>query len=173
VNYKDIPSYCDYHEFYRNAFNALPDGAVMAEVGVYLGHSVVFMAELAKESGKNITIYAVDTFEGSEEHKRKGITNFLEQYKRNVKPYEKYVVTCIGKSTEVAKTLKVNFDFVFLDAAHDYESVKADIEAWGPKAKILAGHDYNKMWPGVVKAVDELVPDRILTSKSVWLSNVW
>lgn len=36
-------------------------------------------------------------------------------------------------------------DFVYIDAAHDYKSVKADLEAWWPKVKrggMLGGHDY-------------------------------
>lgn len=36
-------------------------------------------------------------------------------------------------------------DFVYLDAQHSYEAVKADIQAWYPKLKkggILSGHDY-------------------------------
>ena len=51
-----------------------------------------------------------------------------------------------------------SLDFVFLDADHDYESVKADIAAWLPKVKpggILAGHDYMCGWPGVDRAVAE------------------
>lgn len=51
------------------------------------------------------------------------------------------------------------FDFVYIDGLHDYESVKADLEAWYPKVKkgkLLCGHDYNpKKWPGVVRAVEE------------------
>jgi Methyltransferase domain len=38
-----------------------------------------------------------------------------------------------------------SLDFVYLDAGHDYDSVKVDLEAWYPKVKkggILAGHDY-------------------------------
>lgn len=52
-----------------------------------------------------------------------------------------------------------SFDFVFIDADHGYEGVKADINLWAPKVRErgwLGGHDYHaKRWPGVVKAVDE------------------
>jgi hypothetical protein len=50
--------------------------------------------------------------------------------------------------------------FAYIDAAHDYESVKRDIAAWMPKIKsggILAGHDAQS--PGVQKAVKELLPN--------------
>jgi len=48
-------------------------------------------------------------------------------------------------------------DFIFIDAAHDYESAKHDIEkSMSMNPWIIAGHDYDsKVWPGVVKAVDE------------------
>jgi hypothetical protein len=55
------------------------------------------------------------------------------------------------------------FGFVFVDADHFYDSVKADLEAWWPKVRVggvMAGHDYNgqgdrrKGW-GVKRAVDE------------------
>jgi predicted alpha/beta hydrolase family esterase len=51
-------------------------------------------------------------------------------------------------------------DFVFIDADHKYESVKADIAAWLPKVRPgghIAGHDYHSDWPGVQKAVDEVL----------------
>ena len=56
-------------------------------------------------------------------------------------------------------------DFVYLDADHSYNSIKADIDAWGPKVGkggIVSGHDYyndHKNLMGVVKAVDEYVQD--------------
>lgn len=49
-------------------------------------------------------------------------------------------------------------DLVFIDAAHDYESVKADIRRWYPLVRaggVLAGHDFNHKWPGVQRAVAE------------------
>lgn len=60
----------------------------------------------------------------------------------------------VGESPDAASEFKDGeFDIVYIDAEHDYESVKADIEAWLPKARhIIAGHDYF-VFPGVEKAV--------------------
>jgi len=55
----------------------------------------------------------------------------------------------------------INFeelDFCFIDGAHDYDSVKADILAWIPKVKpggYLFCHDYG-LFSGVTRAVDEM-----------------
>lgn len=51
-------------------------------------------------------------------------------------------------------------DFVYIDAAHDHESVRADLEAWYPKLGpkgILAGHDFDDHpeHEGVRRAVTE------------------
>lgn len=49
-------------------------------------------------------------------------------------------------SVEAAKKFDNEyFDFVYIDARHDYRSVFNDISAWYPKVKtggIIAGHDY-------------------------------
>ena len=53
-----------------------------------------------------------------------------------------------------------SLDFVYIDANHSYESVKADILAWLPKMKhnaIISGDDYN-IYQDVNKAVEELLP---------------
>lgn len=51
------------------------------------------------------------------------------------------------------------FDIIFLDASHDYEDTKADIEAWWPHLAddgVLLVHDYNTLqFPGVTQAVNE------------------
>ena len=65
-----------------------------------------------------------------------------------------------ASSIEYADLIENNsVDFVYIDAKHDYDSVKQDLSVWFPKVKIggfLAGHDYDKnQWPDVVQAVDE------------------
>lgn len=63
-----------------------------------------------------------------------------------------------------------SFDVVYIDASHDYESVKADILAWRDKARLLVcGHDHwPSRFPGVVRAVVETVgkPLRVFADTS-------
>lgn len=57
------------------------------------------------------------------------------------------VTQIIGDSVTVASYFKdKTFDLVFLDGAHEYEAVLADLRAWIPKVcdgGIIAGHDYS------------------------------
>jgi hypothetical protein len=62
------------------------------------------------------------------------------------------------------------FDFIYIDAAHDYDSVVEDLEAWWPKLKdggIFSGHDYfpdTRIWRGkaceVYRAVNEFAVNK-------------
>ncbi len=64
-------------------------------------------------------------------------------------------------------------DLIFIDARHDYDSVREDIRLWWPRVRvggILAGHDFNHKWPGVERAVaDSFNLIQIgVASDSVW-----
>ena len=54
-----------------------------------------------------------------------------------------------GESLQVASTFAdESIDLVFLDGAHDYESIKADILAWAPKVQKdgkISGHDLDRI----------------------------
>ena len=71
-------------------------------------------------------------------------------------------------SVDAAKVVPKDLDFVFLDASHDYESVKEDIEAWRDHVRpggVLSGDDYD-LYPiphsmEVHKVVDELFGDHV------------
>jgi SAM-dependent methyltransferase len=66
-----------------------------------------------------------------------------------------------GTSAEAAEKQplpKDGVDLIFIDALHDYESVKQDIALWWPKVRVggmLALHDFNHQWPGVERAIAE------------------
>lgn len=74
-----------------------------------------------------------------------------------------------------------SLDFVYLDARHDYESVRDDLADWYPKLRpggILAGHDYvdgtfvNGEF-GVRSAVDELFAARSLPVRHTFADSPW
>ena len=65
-----------------------------------------------------------------------------------------------------------SLDFVFVDAGHSYDAVKADIAHWAPKVRPggwFGGHDLHDDHPGVGKAVVEAFgPDIHLEPYAVW-----
>jgi len=80
-----------------------------------------------------------------------------------------------GLSTHAAMNyaaLQRQFDFIFIDASHDYKNVVLDINAWKPLVRpggVLAGHDYDpKRWPDVVRAVNELLPEASNVVDHIW-----
>ena len=57
---------------------------------------------------------------------------------------------------------------IFIDADHDYESVRKDIEfARKVQTNIICGHDYN--WPGVQQAVNENFDEQIQKVGEMWV----
>lgn len=81
-------------------------------------------------------------------------------------------VQSIQKLKELLGGRKV--DMVFIDGDHEYAEVKRDIELYRPLIEdggLLCGHDYP--WPGVWKAVGELVPNhRFLHDSTIWYATV-
>lgn len=71
----------------------------------------------------------------------------------NLQPYQEQVTILRLDSLQAAEITKDGFlDFVYVDACHQYKSVKEDLHAWYPKIRsggILFGHDF--LCPGEVK----------------------
>jgi len=95
-------------------------------------------------------------------HSQPGLDSVYEHVRERFKRIPRAAV--IRKTSEAAsKGFKPeSLDLVFIDAIHLYDYAKQDIQSWLPKLKpggILAGHDYQKAFPGVIKAVDEFCPE--------------
>lgn len=165
-SWSSIPGYCNYWPIYRYfAHKVLKDGDSICEVGVWLGRSITMMAQELKAVGKKVKIYAVDHFKGESNQKEHEATvkfcggNLRAKFEENIKRcgVDDMIEIIDGDSAEsAAKIADKSLAFCFIDAAHDYESVKRDIAAWKPKIKpgcALAGHDLQ--WEEVEKAVKE------------------
>lgn len=161
----EIDGWCDYKSLYYAIAAHLPDGGTFAEVGSWQGQSAVTLCQRIQDLGKNVTVHCVDTFAGEQNQpahieivKSLGgstFDKFLENI--NAAKVQDMVFPTKGDSAESAASFAdASLDGVFIDAAHDYESVVRDVAAWFPKVKpggIFAGHDYP--FDGVRRAVDE------------------
>jgi predicted O-methyltransferase YrrM len=93
------------------------------------------------------------------------------EYEYQFAPYARLIV---GDTAEAAREIEEgSLDFVFIDADHTYEAVRKDIDAWRSKVRPggwLGGHDYNRKFPGVIRAVDFVFGARnvITLPGSIW-----
>jgi predicted O-methyltransferase YrrM len=181
ISHKDIFGWFDVasEHVYRTAIDRFHNGAHFVEIGAYMGQSSCFMAQEIKRQNKQITFDVVDHFLGSEEHqnslKGKNLYHiFLDNMKRANVLWNMSVF--VLDSLEASKLYEdESLDYVFIDAAHDYKSVKKDITAWLPKVKkggILSGDDYLQQHGGVVQAVNEIFgagPEKKRIYGRIWL----
>lgn len=167
-----------YANFYQHIVQTLPNNSHIVEVGSWKGKSAAFMAVEIINSGKNILFDCVDTWKGSIEHTNDAFVksgSLFDLFLSNIEPIKHIIKPIRMKSVDASYLYDdKSLEFVFLDASHEYEHIKQDIEHWLPKVKIggiLAGHDYDNHWPGVKKAVNEKFKS-IMTRESCWIVNV-
>jgi SAM-dependent methyltransferase len=134
------------------ALAELARGKRVLEIGSYCGLSTVCMARTAEH------VTAVDYFDG---RGTPSPQDTLDQFRKNLERYGLWdkIYVC-HPDAEIPMPL---YDLAFIDGAHDYESVIADIarvrEVLQPDG-LIAFHDYNQpCHPGIAKAIDGLVAD--------------
>ena len=145
------------------------------EVGSWVGSTALTLTPYFDK------LFCVDTFKGNPRTHLETIANAAEDgevfqiFCANIGNYlMDRIIPCIGTSLDWAKVWPYPVDFIFIDADHEYENVLADIEAWEPHCKnILCGHDYSRIFPGVVSAVrDSFEHKRIKVEGTVWWVDV-
>lgn len=152
---------------------------VIVEIGSFKGKSTICLAKGSK-TGKGEPVYAIDPHTGSEEHREEfGNTfNTWSEFQTNLKNtgVEKIVIPLRSTSQEVVKEWRKPVEFLFIDASHDYEDVKADFLSWFPlliPGGTIALHDTTASikevrkgftgWPGPRRVTKEY----LLTSKNL------
>lgn len=175
--FEQIEGWFNFRQAYRDAVAEAPSHAVFVEVGSYKGRSAAFMGVEIANSGKEITLYCVDHWKGSDEEAHKADPDrkhLFTVFKQNIAPLLKAGVEVRpirDDSVRAAHPFEDgSIDFIWIDAGHDYDSVRADIEAWWPKLKAggtMGGDDLPM--EGVNRAVTELFPDAERVSEDGWM----
>ncbi len=184
MTWEDCIGWFDWMDLYDEVAMTTPPYSTVVEVGVAFGRSLFYLTQKIKEIGRpGIQIIAVDQWEPYEEaafiwqerpdmpdserlayecQKKHG--GYFDAFCYNLKAcgFEGDIRVLKAHSVSAAHLLKqegVQPHFVFIDAAHDADSVKQDIDAWWDlQPEWTAGHDYNRgsdlHFPGVWKTVD-------------------
>jgi len=149
---------------YRTVLSAAGPGDV-AEIGSWKGRSTVVMGLALKDRGvDDCRLYAIDPHEGI-----LGQGSSLEDFRHNIKSLGvgEVVEELDVRSAEAAEILaarSVRLRLLFIDGAHDEESVRQDIRAFSPLVRpggLILLHDCveDGEFPGVFRAYRaELAP---------------
>jgi|TARA_B110000908_G_scaffold79421_1_gene95187 predicted O-methyltransferase YrrM len=131
------------------------ENTVIAEIGSFSGVSSELFALHCKE------INCIDLWDPYWEIKEDERVKTAEELFNNFSTNYTNVNKIKGNSKDIAQQFKdKSLDLVYVDAAHDYNSVREDILTWLPKIKLggyIAGHDYRYDENiGVYQAVNDI-----------------
>jgi hypothetical protein len=166
MSYENIPGWSrDILPFYDEMAKRIPHGGVFIEVGVFLGRSLAYMGQRRPD----LELWAIDPwlddtstgYLGMGEYAELGAKHgglffaFLDLMRANAPDVLERVHIVRGTVDTIA--LDVAADMLFIDGAHDEESVKKDLHGFGylvKKGGIVSGHDYQPDYQGVIDVVD-------------------
>lgn len=177
---RDLQGWHSQHPYLARAIDAVRP-AIVVEIGVWKGASVVTMAQEIQRLGLDAVVIAIDTWLGSSEHYlwekfqpdldfEFGYPRLYHKFAANIchEQLQAQVVPLPLDSINGFQLLKekgIRPDVLHIDAGHDYLSVMADLRAWWPQLTpggVLIGDDYFKKpligqgkWPEVRQAFDE------------------
>jgi predicted O-methyltransferase YrrM len=148
--------------------------SLVIEVGTWKGGSALHIAERMQAAGIDGEIVCIDTFLGSPEHwlvpkfkerlmLKHGRAGLYMQFLSNVVHAGlQHTITPFAASSDVAAEVlrqrKIQADLIYIDGAHDYRAVRADLRAYWPLLRpggTMIGDDFTTHWHGVVRAVSE------------------
>ena len=187
ITWQDVPGWFDWMDLYDEVAITTPPYTTVVEVGVAFGRSLLYLCQKIKETGKQIRVMAVDRWEPYEEaafiwNERDDMPaseRVAFEYARThggIFPALLHNIYESGLSDMISVVRADSVDastmfldkhphFVFVDAAHDYDAVRRDLDYWwDTHPEWMAGHDFNPKselhFPGVWKAVYDKWPEK-------------
>ncbi len=172
--FDEIQGWFNFSQAYRDALREAGEGSVFVELGCWKGRSACFLLVEALQSGKNPSIFFVDHWGGSNEPEHQTdpeLEQVYEVFLANIARagYPKANVVRMATAEAAGLFRAESVDFIWVDAGHEYDEVKADLEAWWPKLKpggVIGGDDLPM--DGVKRAVSEFFPSHEVGSEAGW-----
>jgi predicted O-methyltransferase YrrM len=157
------------HPFFESIIAGLRPARII-EVGTWKGGSAINMAKQCRALGLETEIICIDTWLGASEHV------LFQEFRRSLnykngypQLYYTFMANVLAEGLEnvitpfpmaslnaavILKTLNIKADFIYIDAAHEYELAYADAAAFWPLLGdngLMLFDDYG--YSGVTKAV--------------------
>lgn len=132
---------------------------IYAELGTCCGRSAILVAEgINKNNLTDTFVHTVDFFPGKDEKNKANASKETAISNIAIKGLDHLIRMHVGDSAKTAEEFEDHsVKFLFIDAAHDYNSVKRDYTAWERKIMpggIVAFHDSNM--EGVSRLLSEI-----------------
>lgn len=136
----------------------------VAEIGVWKGHTSIVLLKYIPTIQQYHLVDPWENYEAYDESGDRKAGSDLSLARAICEDrlinYSRKLVWHQSCSVNAAKEFRDgSLDMAFIDANHDYNYVKQDIDVWWPKVReggFLGGHDYHgEDFPGVCKAVNE------------------
>jgi predicted O-methyltransferase YrrM len=136
-------------------------GAIV-EIGSWKGRSTICLASGSRDGGGG-HVYAIDPHTGSPEHHAElGSVNTVDEFRANiaVAGVDHLVTPLVATSLDAGAGFDQPVELLFVDGAHEYDAVRADLELWLPKVVeggFVAVHDSFIEQGGPRRAIRELL----------------
>lgn len=135
---------------------------IYCEVGVHLGENSknviqmlnvenAFLIDMYEEYETDFGGHSVLVFQHIQD-------NNLKNAREKLDPFKDRITWILKYSDKAIEDLPDDIDFIYIDANHEYEYVKGDIDRYWEKVGengILGGHDFFGKYNGVITAVFE------------------
>ena len=138
--------------------SSVPRNGTIVEIGSFQGKSTVCLGLGAKVAGANV--WAIDPHNEHQEtaQTRYGMHNHAALLMNLVLHDVADTVRVVALPSDwVAVLWNFTIDLLWIDGAHEYQSVRSDLLNWSPYARKIAVHDSSGHFPGVTRAVKEFL----------------
>lgn len=165
--YKDLVGWFKFRPAFDQIIALLPakTPSTFVEIGLWMGRSTAYLGVEIVNAKKPVSVVAIDHFKGQPEitgWRAALIPESEATFRKNIAPVAEAMGNrfhlMVSDSVKASESFaNDSVDVVWLDGAHDYPGVKADIDAWWPKLKLggfMGGDDFIKC-AGVKQAVEE------------------